>query len=190
MTTLNRLVVAWSGPQIVGQAVTVLHFTASDNAAPNVAAIVGAFDRLTPMLPTGVTLTIPGSGDKIDDTTGELVGVWDAGAGGTKNATGAAKAAAGVGACVTWNTGGIVNGRRLKGRTFIVPMANDQYAADGTIENGTLGQINLFANDLKNAGALAVWHRPTSKDATDGNSYGVLSFRVRDKVAVLSSRRN
>lgn len=187
---LNRVVVSWAGPQIAGAAQTVLHFQASDSAAPNVAGLVTAFTTLAPAIPTGVTITVPGTGDQIEDTTGILEDVWTAPGGSTISCSGSASAAAGVGACVGWITGGIVAGRRLRGRTFVVPLTSTAYDTTGTITTPALGTITDFANQIIAAGGFGVWHRPTAPGAADGNSYGVLSARIRDKVAYLGTRRD
>lgn len=194
MTTLNRLVLSWAGPQVKGLAVTVLHFDGSDNAAPPVAAVKAAFDPLLPSLPSGLTISYPSSGDRIDDTTGDLTGVWAGADIAPSTATGVARAAAGVGACIGWSTGGIVNGtkgpRKLRGRTFLVPLSTDCYDSDGTIGAATLGILQGVANSLQASGPLAVWHRPTAAGATNGTSYGVIANKVRDHVAFLGSRRD
>lgn len=190
MTSLHRVVVAWSGPSVVGQACNVLHFSASDNVAPPVASIKTAYANLAAALPGGVTITVPGTGDTIDDTTGELTGVWTATSPTPVVGTGQGICAAGVGACIGWTTGGIVNGRKLRGRTFIAPLASAGFDSDGTLGPGTLGAVQAMAAALQASGPLAVWHRPTSAGAADGNSYGVIQNRVRDKVAYLSSRRD
>lgn len=194
MTSLNRVVLEWAGNSVKGRAVTVLHYSASDNAAPPMAAIRTAFEGLKASLPAGVTIQYPAAGDVINDTTGDLVGVWSAAQQTTTTMTGGPNAAAGVGACVSWSTGGIVSGtkgpRRLRGRTFIVPLCTDSYEANGTLNTPTLGVLSGFATALQASGPLAIWHRPSSSAASDGNSYGVQSFRVNDKVAYLSSRRD
>ena len=190
MTSLHRIVIGWAGPQITGVAVNVLHWSASEGGAPPVAAIKTAYTNLASSCPSGVVITVPGSGDTIDDTTGELIGVWTAAGGGTVSCSGSAQAPAGVGACIGWLTGGIVNGRKLRGRTFIVPLSGPAYDSDGTIGAGALSAVGALANGLMAAGPLAVWHRPTTTGGTDGNSYGVVANRVRDKVAFLSSRRD
>lgn len=194
MTTLNRLVIPWQGPMVKGAAVTVLHWSGAEGDAPPVGAVVSAFNAVKTMFPLGLSWTIPGSGDKIEDTTGDLAGVWTATGGATVSATGSASCAAGVGACIGWTTGGIVSGtkgpRKLRGRMFLVPLTYGVYDGDGTIEPGALGNLRTFANSLQAAGPLAVWHRPSSSTASDGNSYGVISNSVRDKVAFLSSRRD
>jgi len=190
MTTLHRVTVQWGGPMVVGAAVNVLHYSASDNQAPPVAAIKTAYQGISGTLPSGCVITIPSSGDTIDDTTGELVGVWTASGGGAVTGNGGSNIAAGVGACLGWATGGIVNGRKLRGRTFIVPLANVAYDSDGTLASGHLAVLQTLAANLMAAGPLAVWHRPTTAGGSDGNSYGVIAYKVRDKVAFLSSRRD
>lgn len=187
---LNRLVIDWSGADIVGRAVTVLHFQGADSSAPNVAAIKSAFAAAASALPNTVTITVPGTGDVIEDTTGHLVDVWTASGGGTVTGTATTAGPAGVGVCVGWNTGGIVNGRRLRGRTFIVPIPGNSYDPDGTLTAATLGVWQTWANAVQASGALGIWHRPTTAGGSDGTSYAVLSSRIRDKVAFLSSRRD
>lgn len=194
MTTLNRLVVTWTGGGAVGDGVSVLHFDGSDNAAPPVAAVKAALGLYPLLFPANVTLTVPGTGDRIDDTTGNLTGTWTASGGGSVTMANTGGYAAGVGACITWTTGGIVSGtkgpRRLRGRTFLVPLAGPVYQGDGTITNSELAKLQEIANAIQASGPLAVWHRPTTVGGSDGNSYGVVSATVRDKVAFLSSRRD
>lgn len=194
MTSLHRVVLAWSGAPVVGSAVTVLHFDGSNQSAPPVAGILTAMQNLIPALANNVTVTLPGSGDTIDDRTGALTGVWAGSGSGSITGAGGSASAAGVGACIGWTTGGIVNGkkgpRKLRGRTFIVPLHNACYEANGTLVQGTLNNLTAFASALLAAGPLGVWHRPTTPGGSDGNSYSVLSSKVRDKVAYLSSRRD
>jgi hypothetical protein len=190
VTTLNRIVIGWSGAPVVGLAVNVLHYSGSEGDAAPVAAIKAAYAGLAGLLPNNVTITVPTSGERIDDTTGELTGVWTSTGGGTVVGSGTSYSAAGVGACVGWQTGGIVNGRRLKGRTFLVPLGVQQYDSDGTLQTGTLATLTTYATAMLASGPLAVWHRPTSSAAADGTSYGVQTFKIRDKVAYLSSRRD
>ena len=187
---LNRVVLQWSGPQVVGSAVTVLHYAGDVGGPPSSAAIGGAFGPFMGNFPTGLQLIIPGNGDVIEDTTGDLVDSWSTGADTTTTGGGVATAAAGVGACVTWNTGGIVNARRLRGRTFLVPLTSAAYDSTGTLSATAYSALQAFGTALMATGPLAVWHRPTTAGGSDGTSYGVVSYRARDKVAYLSSRRD
>jgi len=187
---LHRLVCTWQGGGVQGNAVTVLHFDGTEVGAPPVAAVKSAFDNFKGALPLGVTVTIPSTGDSIDDATGTLEGVWSGSGGGAITGTGTAVSAAGVGACITWLTGGIVNGRKLRGRTFLVPLHNSTYDSDGTLAAGTVTAVNAFAAALLASGGFGIWHRPTTVGGSDGTSSSVLAYRVRDKVAYLSSRRD
>jgi hypothetical protein len=186
---LNRMVVNWSGTPIVGLAVNVLHF-AGDVGAPSSSGVRTAYQNLTSILSTGVTITVPDTGEKIEDTTGVLDSVWSSTTPAPVVGAAGGVVAGGVGACITWKTGGIIDGRRLRGRTFIVPLSSTAYEANGTLTTAALTALNAFGTAMLASGPLAVWHRPTSEAAADGNSYGVVSFSVRDKVAFLSSRRD
>lgn len=189
MTTLARVIVGWEGTQVTGDGVSVLHFSASDSV-PDPAEIADAYTALAAIIPAGVTMSVPGSGDLFDDTTGTLTGVWTAPGAEVVPGTAPSSCARGVGACVGWQTGGIINGRRLRGRTFLVPLTVNAYDLDGTITPSSLAVCNSFADLLMASGPLAVWHRPTEAAPASGNSYGVTSRRVRDKVAFLGSRRD
>ena len=174
---------------VVGSAVNVLHF-AGDVGPPDSGAIHDTYLLLGAILPAGLVITVPNTGEVIEDTTGALVDVWTSTGGGTNAGSAPSSCAAGVGAVAGWTTGGIVNGRRLRGRTFAAPLTVNAYDTDGTITPSSLTVLQNWANALMASGPLAVWHRPTTPGGSDGNSYGVVSGRVRDKVAYLSSRRD
>lgn len=185
---LARVLVSWVGPAVKGLSANVLHF-AADGGPPSPAAIKTAYQAIGGCIPTGQSVLIPNSGDIIEDTTGELIDVWTAGVAGQVDGAGGTAVAAGVGACVSWKTGGIINGRRLRGRTFLVPFATSSYDTDGTLTSTANTQVANFRAAMMASGPMAVWHRPTTKGGTDGNSYGIVSSSHRDVVAFLSSRR-
>lgn len=185
---MDRVLVEWSGPQIEGLAVSVLH-TDFEAGSPDPAAVTNAFGALNAILPVGVVLDIPNTGDTIDAATGQLTGTWGhTNPPGQMLPTGGAAAAAGVGACVTWLTSDVVNGRRVRGRTFIVPLSTDGYQDDGTLTPAAVTALGVFAG-LLIAESLVVWHRPTTVGGSNGSEHAVTSFKVSDRVAVLRSRR-
>lgn len=195
MALLNRVVLVWNGPQVVGGGVTVLHYN-GDAGTPPIAAIATALTAQSKLIPSGVTVQVPGNGDVIEDSTGTLVDVWAAAGGATIAGNGSAQCAAGVGANISWLTPAIVGGRRLRGRTFIVPLAlrdpgsgDEFYDTDGTLGTVCRGRITTLATDLLAAGPLAVWHRPTTKGGSDGTSAICSGSRVPDRVSTLRSRR-
>lgn len=95
---------------------------------------------------------------------------------------------AGVGAVVQWTTAAVHLTKRLRGRTFIVPLAGAAYDATGTISSTTLSNYRTAANTLAAVANFGVWGRPV------GGSGGVWSAAtgasIRDHVAWLSSRRD
>lgn len=187
---LHRIVLEWAGTAVTGRAVTVLHYDGTEDAAPPVAAIKSALSSNAALFPAGTTITVPGAGDSIDDTTGVLNGSWTAAGGGTVTGTATGATVLGVGACIQWSTGAIVNGRRLRGRTFVVPLGAFVWEPNGTFSSGALTTLGALANALQATGGLAVWHRPTTVGGTDGTSAAVLSNKITDKPAFLSTRRD
>lgn len=185
---MKRIVCSWSGPAVVGLAVTVLHF---DDTITNVQAqTLDFFHAVDDVIPGGNSVVVPGDGDIIDETNGELVDVWSEGAAVTvPGADGVPQAAAGVGACINWLTAGIVNGKRVRGRTFVVPMSTSRYDAAGTLSAPAITALEA-GGLLLATGGLGVWHRPTTPGGTDGSFHMATAFRVRDRVAFLSSRRD
>jgi hypothetical protein len=146
-------------------------------------------------LPYNTNLTVSNDVEIIDAENGELVGSL----GGVADAPHVSPQALGqtyagpVGAVVNWKTGGIRNGRRIKGRTFLVPLNGGVFDTNGTLAAGlitslTTGAAALAANDVN--GDLGVWARPTAPGATDGVWTVVSSSNVPDLAAVLRSRRD
>lgn len=191
---LSRVVVQWSGVNIVGTAVSVLHFEreiAADDP-PDVAGLRAAFALMQSALPISTTVTVPQSGEYITATNGTLVGTWSA-ASAPAPVTGSSTdtSAAGVGAVVNWLTNDIVGTRRVRGRTFLVPLSTFAYDQQGTLTTAQQTALNNFAAAVRAlTPALAIWHRPTSTGATDGTGHIVNAHRLRDHVAYLGSRRD
>lgn len=138
--------------------------------------------------------------DIINDFTGELeathIGTALEGDG-----TGyAAWAPLASGLCIQWLTDGIRNGRHVRGRTFVVPVAADQIAADGGPVGGALTACGNAADALTGSGAEAVvpviWSRPKYTNATppvldvNGTYSNITGNYTKDEFAVLRSRRN
>lgn len=182
MAIIERIVVTWQGAVgLPGVSVFYGDLGASANAD-----IKTFFTSLVGLFPAGLTWTVPSSGDTIDDGTGALSSSWVNVAGGTVAATNATAYAAGCGAYVNWNTGSVVNGRRLKGRTFLAPLVSTMYDA-GTIVTANLTTMQNAANALVAAGNLLVWHRPGPGGA--GSSANPSSATVPDQVTSLRTRR-
>lgn len=185
MADIDRVEVAWTG--LAGlPGVSVFHFIPG-NPAP--ASLVTFFTAIAGVFPLGLSWTIPTSGDTFDDATGTLTGGWTGSGGGTVAASGAAQHASGCGAYVNWATGFIVNGRRLRGRTFLAPIMNSAYDSAGTIVTGNLTTLQNAATALAVGDGMVIWHRPTTPGASNGSSALTISAQVPDQVTSLRSRR-
>lgn len=130
----------------------------------------------------------------IDENTGTMVDIASAGAHGDIIGTaGNFSYSAATGAVVSWRSNGVRNGRRVRGRTFLVPTAATALAQDGTLDNTASSVLFTAAqNYINTAGARSpvVWARPTTPTATDGIAHDIVTASVPDKVAVLKSRRD
>jgi hypothetical protein len=153
------------------------------------------WDAMEPYLPLSVRVNLPNVLEEIVATTGELVAEHSFIPGTVIAGAGTANFASAVGACINWRTIGIINGRKLVGRTFMVPLAASAYQSDGTIVDATRTALQNAAVTYADAGPGlgidgAVWHRPSAPGASDGAVAGITTATVGDRVAVLRSRRD
>jgi hypothetical protein len=153
---------------------------------------------------SGTTLQVEPDVEEVEETTGDLVDVWSAGA---KAAIPAINAAGGYsaasGAVLNWKTGTVRKNRRIQGRTFLVPLGPNCYENNGTLTSTAVNAITAAGTALiDGAGSpdLGVWARPTRVKDANGNPTGEVlndglwaaatSVRVPDMAAVLRSRRD
>lgn len=166
-------------------------FTDSDGVEAAAVALFGFFSGTRSRYPTGTSISIQPTADVIDEASGQITSVVDFASPGAVVATGATTYSAASGAVVNWNTQDYVNGRRVRGRTFLVPLGSDCYDAQGDIASATLTSLREAADDLVTAALehpLCVWHRPVN--GAGGSSHVVNSATVPDLPAVLRSRRD
>jgi hypothetical protein len=190
MADLQRLRVQWSGAGVVGAGLST--FYDQGGASPGLADDIETFlNAIKTIVTNQVVWTIPSNGDFISDATGELSGSWsDPGTGGSVAGTGSGNFANGVGARIVWNTGGIFNGRRVRGSTFIVPLGIDTFENSSNLTTTAVSTLQSAADALVAArDTLAIWSRPTNLAGDNGESNVITSATVFDKVSWLRSRR-
>jgi hypothetical protein len=152
------------------------------------------------MLPSGLTITVPSSGDVLDEQTGNITGSWSVGtAAAVVTGTGSGGYAGNAGLVVHWLTSTIANTRRLRGRTFVVPLVSLSYDSTGSLTPASITTAtNAAAALVTSSGTLLqVWHRPVySKPKTTpptlitpGSRGVVTGSRVPDLAVSLRSRR-
>lgn len=199
MADLARVTINWTGfvgapgytnlyfrnatPGTIDQAVV-------DNAIVKVDAFIAATVLRTP---TTVTRAIDPSIEIIDDTNGELQSFMTGTIPSPRVGTGTGAYSAPSGAVISWYTNTVRNGRRIRGRTFHVPIAAGAMDTDGTIQTAALTDLRTAADNLRaasGASRLVIWGRPTTPGGTDGVSAEVTASQVPDMAAVLTSRRD
>lgn len=198
---LLRTKAQWSIPG-AGTAYSVFHFGTSDvdepdqtNADQAVAKTRKFFDDLKVALPNQVTVQALGEAEQLNEATGTLLHVWSVATPAIVQGTAAAATgwSAPTGAVASWTTQGIRNGRRIRGRTFIVPLTTGAYDTNGTLRPGEHAVINAAAQniwDIDDTVQFSVYARPTVGVGGDGIAYPVQSHRVPDMCAILRSRRS
>lgn len=190
MAPLQRVTVALTGfPG--GPGVSTYYALAGDLLAPMLhdyyAAIASCF-------PSQFISTVQSSGDIINDADGVITGAWVGPTEAPVPGTTTGAFAGPAGATVSWLTSTILDGRRLKGRTFHVPLSSAAYDTDGSLATSVYSllvqQSDLFVAAA--VGNLMVWHRPKvvgGVQVRPGSSAAVTGSHVPDQVAVLRSRR-
>lgn len=189
---MRRVRVEWNGLGALPGLSTFYYGVAS----PNVSDLVTFFTAIKALFPSGLSWTIPSSGDEIDDATGALTGGWVGSGGGTVSATAtAAGYPAGVGARLQWNTGVVYDGRRVRGATFLAPLYGNAYESNGTLTTACISTLQTAADAWVASGvAKGVWSRPItgSDDPADdrpGLYAAISSCKIPDRVTSLRSRR-
>lgn len=183
----REIVVDWTTESGPGKVSVFWFLTASDvdDQRQALSVMLGEIDSY---LAGGGSWVIRQNGREVDDATGALTGAWSAGVGygGIASAVGQPVADA-TQVLMQWDTGNIVGGRFLRGRTFIPLLAvsnvldgNIRAAEQTAIANAGTGLINSLTG-------FGVWHRPT------GGSGGVFlqadTCTVWRELAVLRRRR-
>jgi hypothetical protein len=199
MTEMIRVTVNWTG--FTGApGFTNFHFrdftegpvdqAMADGSVAKVDAFISNWQS---SLPSTVKIQTNAQVSRIEDTTGELKGFFQTTPAAQRTGTGTGSYSAASGAVFNWYTNGIVRGRRVRGRTFVVPLAGSALGADGTLDDAKVTGLRTVAQTFISAtgsGDLGVWSRPSAPGATDGSWWAVTSFTLPDKAAILRSRRD
>lgn len=100
------------------------------------------------------------------------------------------------------NTDVVADGRRLIGRHFVGPLAQDAIDTDGTLKAAAVTAFNSMwggMQDIAGGIRLITWHRPILGEHAEGvpapviraGSFGHVQNTVcQDKIAILRSRRD
>jgi hypothetical protein len=195
MAPLNRVRVTWTNfPGAPGLSTFYL-----SSAVTNTAAILTFYTAIKDLFPNGLTIQVPSTGDVVDSATNQITGAWTGSGGGNTASTATANPYSGTsGALVRWTTGAVQNGRRLSGRTYLVPLNNLQYANDGSLSSTCQTTIQNAANAMitSYAAALLVYGPPRDSGTNGPGDPGKAAITspavaavVPDLAVVMRSRR-
>lgn len=154
-------------------------------------AVHGFFEAFRHSLPGSVDIDIRPTAEVIDEASGQITSTVDFAVPPTVHGGTGDNYSAATGAVVNWNTQDYVGGRRVRGRTFLVPLATSAFDSSGDIASANLTAIRTAAAGLITAPIdhpLSVWRRPVG--GAGGSSHVVSSATVPDLGAVLRSRRD
>jgi hypothetical protein len=200
MARIIRVKVNWTG--FVGSpGYTNFHFeptaggdidqTVVDDAATKVGTFLQAWRAYQP---SGVQTAVDAAVAEIDENHGNIEAFWSVTTPNSGTGTNPGAYAAGSGACVSWYTSDARDGRRVRGRTFMVPIGPGGLDSNGTLDNTALTAFRNAAATLMNdatAARLVVWCRPTDQPLLiGGGAYNITAYAINDKVAQLRSRRD
>jgi hypothetical protein len=152
------------------------------------------FNAIKGRFPAAMTWSIQSDVDQVGETDGKIFGIESIPP--IAPIAGAAVAAphSGTsGVVITWLTQGVRNGRRVRGRTFLVPTSNSVYENNGTLNSTIQGEFAAAAGTLRapvNGLQLTCWSRNTAPGVEDGESHLVTGSNVPDMAAILRSRRD
>lgn len=147
------------------------------------------FDAMKGLIPDTVNIVPVEVGEIIDSSSGEATGAWSDAPEAGVNGTGMSAHANGVGASVQWNTGTFSGGRRVRGRTFIVPLHRECFGTAGLLTDAARGTLQDAADGLIEdlAGALTIFSRPTGGGS--GGTASVTSATVSNTPSWLRTRK-
>lgn len=209
MVTMVKIKVNWAGFQ-GAPGLSAFYFRDFEGNDDQLAYAQNASDKVNywcenvaTVIPSGVTLKVATDVELIESESGELVDVGTITSATTHSNNGhvGQAYAAAAGAVINWRTASVHRGRRVRGRTFLVPLAGTEFESNGTLGGNAITKLTAAANALLLVGTaprFGVWARPQIVENADGSRtkinngqwYPATSFNVPDMSAVLRSRRD
>lgn len=188
--------IGWQG----GPGLNTFYFTKDAvGGEPDSAAAIGvvtrvrsAFANQISLRPTSWVATVDSIVDVIDPVTGVLVTSFDGGSPGSVTGTNVnTYEPLAVGLLCRLTTSTVVNGRRLRGRAYLSPVARES-ADGGTPDAASLVLAAAVGTNLMNTSLtpakLVIWHRP--KLGVGGAVGAVTASTSPDMFVVMRSRRD
>lgn len=185
---VREILVDWTTASGAGK-VSVFHFIEASNVADQRQALSAFLTACNSTLAASTSWTIRPDGRELNTASGTLTGLWSeatphTGAGTPGNTSVLADATQ---VLVRWFTDHIVNGRVLRGRTYL-PGIYRNVSEGGNVYVASRTAIQNAGQTLAGSGTqLAIWHRPTN--GAGGVAWAVDTCSVWQEFAVQRRRR-
>jgi hypothetical protein len=185
-----------------GPGVNVLHFssgtTGPDWIETNVDTVYdevyAAYIAVAQYYAPGVVITVGQDFDIVDSVSGNLIDVVTVSTPSDPiNGAGASGAISrGQAVCLAYYTDNYTNGKRLRGRSFLGPVAPGIFASTGLINQAVLSEIEDEWTAMSSGlgPRLAVYHRPSNDTSADGYYGDVVTVIGRQRPSNLRSRQD
>lgn len=184
---MYRVTTIFSGTPVVGGGICRFHFSEAGGSPQAAHAAVVAFWQAAKVyVHSSVGMRVEPAIYSVNEGTGQITGFSTTDAVGIQGT--------GVGdllppasqALIRWRTGFYLNGREVRGRTFVPGQQRNGQAADGSVAVTEVNGLNTAGDALVNSSSaqLVVWSKANSLtvDAVDADTWG--------KFAVLRRRRD
>lgn len=156
------------------------------------------------LLSNAVTWTVQREVDVMTASNGEVTNTFTVtGSDSSTGGGGANIAPTAVAALMQWKTATFLEGRRLRGRTYVSPLAAAAIDSNGhlgsTLRTAVLADLATWLTTFDGTDVPVVWRRPRPADpdhlpepveARDGDTAPIVSADVASVLAVLKSRRD
>lgn len=185
---MREIITRWTGSGGMS-GLTVMYFGLLNSADEQRAALADLWTSCTSVLNSATEWTIDTVGRSLDQQTGTLVTEWEdptvhTGVGDPASQFALANQSS---LLLRWGTGEVVNGRLLKGRTF-VPGLGSAVSVTGDVDQAKVAPVIAGAAAFIAANVdFSVWHRPTN--GVGGLKHAATSSSVWTEFAAQRGRR-
>ena len=185
---VTEIITEWSIERSSG-GMSIMYFADEGGVAAQRAALADFWSALAGILDQQTSWRIQTTGRILDEASGTLTGLWSdpTNRAGNGNQTGEPVSNS-TQALIRWVTDDVVNGRRIRGRTFIPGLTNKAITA-GEVSASALNAMETAAAAYADASGLVIWHRPDDS-GSGGSVHSVTASSVWNEFAVLRGRRD
>lgn len=184
-----EILVDWRLPS--GVATSSVHYYADGSGIANCrGSLNSAMIQWLGLCGEGVGYTVRQTGKNLNTVTGQQTAQWTHATSYTGDTTNTDPVVPDASqALIRWNTSTVINGRFVRGRTFLPGLAS-AHVVGGNLDSATVTTIGALATMIRTGTNVnhVIWHRP--KALAGGVAVPSISGVAWPELAVLRRRRN